>query len=215
LFMLSEFAQIGKMDSVASALAQGAGYGIQLCPVLQDINQLRAIYGDDEANTFLGMSGATFAYTPNDSETAEWMSLRSGEVVKARISVSEDRQTGPRKTVHGERERRIPRDELYNIPSFHGLVWFAGHTEPTYVYTPPYWDAKFYPDLVGRYDPDPYHLGTPAAKSGSSMMKVAAVLAALAAGMWIFGPGANSQMISSVRHHWNEGIKAFEQAYRR
>ncbi len=63
---------------VSAALAQGAGYGIQLFPVLQDINQLRAIYGKDEAHTFLGMSGATFAFTPNDPETAEWMSKRSG-----------------------------------------------------------------------------------------------------------------------------------------
>jgi type IV secretion system protein VirD4 len=216
LFLLSEFAQLGHMKPITSALGQGRGYGIQLLPVLQDINQLRTNEGKDAANTFLGMSGATFAYTPNDSETAEWMSVRSGEKVVPSVSVSEDRQTGrPSRTVRSERMRRIPRDEMYNIPPFHGLVWFAGKSEPTFVYTPPYWDAKHNPDLVGRYDPDPYHAGTPTGKSGSSLIKIAAVLAALAAGMWALGPGANSQMAWYFRHTWSDGVKAFQGPFHR
>ncbi len=41
IMLLSEFAALGRLDTVTSALAQGAGYGVQLVPVLQDINQLR------------------------------------------------------------------------------------------------------------------------------------------------------------------------------
>ena len=92
LFLLSEFAALGKLDMVATALGQGAGFGIQLFPVLQDINQLRDIYGKDAANTFLGMSGATFAFTPNDPETAEWMSKRAGDVVLPGLTVSQSAQ---------------------------------------------------------------------------------------------------------------------------
>ena len=99
LFLLSEFAQLGKLSMVSAALAQGAGYGIQLCPVLQDINQLRAIYGRDQAETFLGMSGATFAFCPNDGETAEWMSRRSGDVIEPEFSASDDPQHGARGTL--------------------------------------------------------------------------------------------------------------------
>jgi type IV secretion system protein VirD4 len=157
LFLLSEFAQLGKLSMVSSALAQGAGYGIQLFPVLQDINQLRAIYGKDEAHTFLGMSGATFAFTPNDSETAEWMSKRSGEVNGPSLSASDDPQTGARDSWRSERRRAIPPDAMFNIPEFHGLVWFAGQSAAQPVYAPPYFDARDNPDLVGRNDPDPYH----------------------------------------------------------
>jgi type IV secretion system protein VirD4 len=160
LFLLSEFAQLGKLSMVSTALAQGAGYGIQLFPVLQDINQLRAIYGKDEAHTFLGMSGATFAFTPNDPETAEWMSKRSGEVSQPGLSASDDPNTGARESWRGEKRRVYPPDDLYNIPEFHGLVWFAGQSAAQPVYTPPYWDARDNPDLVGRYDPDPYHPGS-------------------------------------------------------
>src|SRR5271168_2762426 len=112
LFLLSEFAQLGKLSMVSAALAQGAGYGIQLCPVLQDINQLRAIYGKDQAETFLGMSGATFAFCPNDGETAEWMSRRSGEVIEPALSASDDPNgpDGTRMNFSEKRERRIPPD---------------------------------------------------------------------------------------------------------
>src|SRR5271156_1804813 len=80
LFMLSEAASFGKLEPLATAMTQGAGFGIQLMQVWQDINQARAIFGRDQSNTFLGMSGATFAFAPNDPETAEWMSIRSGEI---------------------------------------------------------------------------------------------------------------------------------------
>jgi type IV secretion system protein VirD4 len=157
LFLLSEFAQLGKLSMVSAALAQGAGYGIQLFPVLQDINQLRAIYGKDEAHTFLGMSGATFAFTPNDSETAEWMSKRSGEMTVPGLTSSDDPQTGARDGWRGEKRRIYPPDDLHNIPEFHGLCWFAGQSAAQPVYAPPYFDRRDNPDLAGRFDPDPYH----------------------------------------------------------
>jgi type IV secretion system protein VirD4 len=160
LFMLSEFAQLGKMESVAACLAQGAGFGIQLCPVLQDINQLRAIYGKDEAHTFLGMSGATFSFCPNDYETAEWMSRRSGEINEPDLSAGDDPQYGARATWRTQRRRLLTPDDLHNIPEFHGMVYFAGKSRPQPVYAPPYWDARDNPDLQGRYDPDPYHAGS-------------------------------------------------------
>jgi type IV secretion system protein VirD4 len=124
LFMLSEFAQLGRMDSVAAALAQGAGYGVQLAPVLQDINQLRKIYGKDEANTFLGMSGATFAFTPNDPETAEWMSKRSGEVAEPGLSATDDLQTGARGT-HRPEKRRVYVARLLSFSLAPSLVLVA------------------------------------------------------------------------------------------
>jgi len=158
MFMLSEFAQLGKLSMVSAALAQGAGYGIQLAPiVLQDINQLRAIYGKDETNTFLGMSGATFAFAPNDWETAEWMSRRADEVTEPGLSASDDPQTGARESWRSERRRVYPPGDLFNVPEFHGLAFFAGQSRAVPVYAPPYWDARDNPDLVGRYDPDPYH----------------------------------------------------------
>jgi type IV secretion system protein VirD4 len=160
LFMLSEFAQLGKLSMVSAALAQGAGYGIQLFPVLQDINQLREIYGKDAANTFLGMCGATFAFTPNDPETAEWMSKRAGDIIIPSVTVNQSSQGDLSIGVRPERQRAVPPDDLFDIPDFHGLVFFAGQSAAQPAYAPPYWDRDGNPDLVGRYDPDPYHPGS-------------------------------------------------------
>lgn len=195
LLMLSEFAQLGQLKPIMAALGQGRGYRVQLWPVLQDINQLRTIYGRDAANTFLGMSGATFAFCPNDGETAEFMSRRSGEVVEPGLSASDDpRGGGARESWRADRRRLLPPDDLYDIPEFHGLVWFAGQSQPQPVYAPPYWDPRDNPDLVGRYDPDPYRAssGGGAARrvvrQAGKATGVAALLAALAiAGAWLLG----------------------------
>ena len=190
LFLLSEFAQLGKLSMVSAALAQGAGYGIQLCPVLQDINQLRAIYGKDQAETFLGMSGATFAFCPNDGETAEWMSRRSGEVIEPALSASDDAQQGAREGWRAERRRLLPPGDLHNIPEFHGLVFFAGRSAPLPVYAPPYFEARWNPDLAGRFDPDPYHAGSGGGDAMGKLRKLLRVpallaIAAVIAGAWL------------------------------
>jgi type IV secretion system protein VirD4 len=157
-FMLSEYAALtggSELAPITAALGQGAGYSIQLAPiVLQDINQLRAIHGKDQAETFLGMSGATFAFAPNDGQTAELMSARSGDRRYPGLSASDDPNDGARMNFSEKRERRIPPDAMYGIPPFHGLVWFAGRAEPQPVYAPPYWEI---PELRGRYSPNPYH----------------------------------------------------------
>ena len=45
VFMLSEFAALGKLKAIEAARSQGRKYGVRLWPVLQDIHQLRDLYG--------------------------------------------------------------------------------------------------------------------------------------------------------------------------
>jgi type IV secretion system protein VirD4 len=166
LFMLSEFAALGKLKPITTALGQARGYGIQLFPVLQDINQLRGIYGKDFSHTFLGMSGATLAFTPNDFETAEWMSRRSTEHYVAGPTFSDDPRGvgGARESWALQLRRLYPADSLFDLPEFHALTWFAGQGPPTPVRTRRYWEL---PWCKGRYRPDPFHLnGTPGASRG-------------------------------------------------
>ena len=44
LFLLDEFAALGRLEPVERAMGLMAGYGIQLWPILQDVHQLRALY---------------------------------------------------------------------------------------------------------------------------------------------------------------------------
>jgi type IV secretion system protein VirD4 len=186
LFLLSETAQLGKLDSLAAALAQGRGFGCQLALVLQDYSQLRTIYGPDAANTFLGMSGAIFGFTANEPQTAEWMSRRSGEVDEMGLSASDDPNgaEGARINYQHRRRRLYAPDDLFNIPPFHGLVWFAGRAQPQPVYVPPYFER---PELAGRYDPNPW---APRTGRGGTTRTARGILAAMARWSWIFNAAA-------------------------
>ena len=50
-----------------------AGYGVQLCPILQDVHQLRATYGQ-RAGTFLSNAGMLQVFGVNDHDSARLIS---------------------------------------------------------------------------------------------------------------------------------------------
>lgn len=55
-----------------------AGYGLQLWPILQDLSQLRDLYGT-RANTFVANAGVLQVFGVNDVETARWLSQALGK----------------------------------------------------------------------------------------------------------------------------------------
>ena len=70
LYLLDEFAALGHLAPVERAMGIMAGYGVQLWPILQDVHQLRATYGQ-RAGTFLSNAGVLQVFGVNDVETAE------------------------------------------------------------------------------------------------------------------------------------------------
>lgn len=78
LFMLDEFAALGHLQIIEDNWALARGYGIQIMPVFQDLNQLKAIY-DKRWETFVGNAGVITSFAPNDITTAEWLSKRMGQ----------------------------------------------------------------------------------------------------------------------------------------
>ena len=46
LFLLDEFAALGRLEAVERAMGLMAGYGLQLWPILQDMGQLKDLYGE-------------------------------------------------------------------------------------------------------------------------------------------------------------------------
>ncbi len=82
LFMLDEFAQLGHLAPMEDAFGLVRGFGVQIWPVLQDLNQLKALY-KERWETFVGNAGVVQAFAPNDLTTAEWMSQRAGEAERS------------------------------------------------------------------------------------------------------------------------------------
>ncbi|MEM9939809.1 MAG: type IV secretory system conjugative DNA transfer family protein, partial [Pseudomonadota bacterium] len=78
LFLLDEFAPLGRLEAVERAMGLMAGYGLQLWPILQDMSQLKDLYSD-RANTFIANAGVQQVFGVNDFETAKWLSQMIGQ----------------------------------------------------------------------------------------------------------------------------------------
>lgn len=77
LFLLDEFAALGRLEPVERAFGLMAGYGLQLWPILQDMHQLWSTYGKS-AGTFVSNAGLVQIFNVADVETASWVSKSIG-----------------------------------------------------------------------------------------------------------------------------------------
>lgn len=78
LFLLDEFANLGRMNPVLRAVSLLAGYGAQIWIFLQDLSQLRGTY-PEKWGTFLANADVLQAFGTNDHDTARYLSDLTGE----------------------------------------------------------------------------------------------------------------------------------------
>ena len=95
LFLLEEFHSLGHMAVIEKAAGYAAGFGVKLWAVLQDIQQLKALY-PQSWQTFLANAGAVQVFGVSDHDTTAYVSESLGEVEVSRhvANRSENRQTG-------------------------------------------------------------------------------------------------------------------------
>lgn len=79
LFLLDEFANLGRMNPVLRAVSLLAGYGAQIWMFLQDLSQLRGTY-PEKWGTFLANADVLQAFSANDYHTAQYLSNLTGEM---------------------------------------------------------------------------------------------------------------------------------------
>lgn len=113
LFLLDEFASLGRLSAVERAMGLMAGYGVQLWPILQDLSQLKVLYGES-ANTFMANSGVVQTFGVNDYETAKWLSLLLGQ--QTRYFQTSDHMGESEKNVHA-RDLLTPDEIMLLDPS--------------------------------------------------------------------------------------------------
>jgi type IV secretion system protein VirD4 len=94
LFVLDEFAAIGRMEVIEKAAGLMAGYGVKLWTILQDLGQLKRHY-KESWETFLGNAGVLQFFANADMTTLEWISKRLGqtEVMRETVGASETTNT--------------------------------------------------------------------------------------------------------------------------
>ncbi|MEM8571797.1 MAG: type IV secretory system conjugative DNA transfer family protein [Pseudomonadota bacterium] len=85
LFILDEMAALGRLTMVEQAYGLMAGFGMQLHGVVQDLSQLKRIYGDGW-ETFVGNSGVIQYFGSRDRMSAEYFSALCGETTVWNLS---------------------------------------------------------------------------------------------------------------------------------
>ena len=78
LFLMDEFANLGRMDRLLDAFALMRGFGLKFWAFVQDLNQLHDLYGD-RWQTFIANAGVIQSFGTRDSFTAEQLSRLSGQ----------------------------------------------------------------------------------------------------------------------------------------
>ncbi len=100
LFLLDEFAALGRLDPLAQAYGLMAGYGVQLWAILQDLHQLKALYGERHG-TFLANAAVTQIFNVADIDTAQWVSRALGVATETFNTYGSSTNTGSTTSLKG------------------------------------------------------------------------------------------------------------------
>jgi len=164
LALLDEFAQLGHLKAMRDAMGQSAGMGLQVLPVLQDLNQLKTHYKDGW-ETFLANTEFRMFFKSNDVFTQDYVSKLSGlQTVKVpNSSFGESSGGGTRSSSSnlslGEQSQPVLQPYEVGRIGPDEFVMFAHGVENTIRGArAPYFNKERSPELQGLYSPDPYHL---------------------------------------------------------
>ena len=150
LFLLDEFAALGRLEPVERAMGLMAGYGIQLWPILQDVHQLRALY-ERRAGTFLSNAGVLQIFGVNDHDSAKLVSDLLGQetvVFETMSRALDSEQSGISfGSQHVARPLLTP-DEVRTLREDYQLLFLAGQRPIVATKLKYYADREF----AGRFD---------------------------------------------------------------
>ena len=165
LGLLDEFkSAVGRLGVIETAMGLGAGYGLQLLPVFQNLSQLQELYPQGW-ETFLANAGFRIFFAPRDKTTSDYVSHMAGVGSVRGISKSISVRPDGGLSVgvgYSEQQRPVflPHETRSNLGPDEALVFgdFPGTGGFIRAGRRPY----FLPDKQGRnewagcYDPDPY-----------------------------------------------------------
>ncbi|TBG75810.1 type IV secretory system conjugative DNA transfer family protein (plasmid) [Rhizobium leguminosarum] len=128
LYLLDEFAALGHLAPIERAMGLMAGYGVQLWPIIQDIHQLRATYGQ-RAGTFLSNAGVLQVFGVNDHDSARLVSDLLGRetvVFNTAARALDSERTGLSFAEQHVARPLLTPDEVRNMHAKTELLFIAG-----------------------------------------------------------------------------------------
>jgi type IV secretion system protein VirD4 len=166
LLILDEFAQLGHLSSIETAMALAAGFSLKIWPILQDINQAKEIY-KDRWETFFANAGIIQVFRPNDMTSAEHFSKRAGTWTDYSETHGTSEGGSGQGGSWGRSHSRTPHSknllspmDLIGLPEALEVLFVAGSQYPVRATRHPYYSDRRY---AGQFDLDPFHAPAPAA----------------------------------------------------
>ncbi|NPV02171.1 MAG: type IV secretion system DNA-binding domain-containing protein [Brevinematales bacterium] len=127
---LDEIGTLQFLPSIVEGLTQGRSKGLSLWPAIQDIGQLKQIYGDNLTQTIVNACGTRVIFSMADYETAENFSNQIGEAEYleelAGVSISKTSDASAsidRKII---KDKVVMASEIINLPKFKFILQAAG-----------------------------------------------------------------------------------------
>lgn len=156
LFILDEFAALGRLSMVEQAYGLMAGFGMQIWGIVQDLNQLERIY-DKGWESFISNAGMINYFGSSDRKTAEYFSTLCGETTVWNFTTavsnafgtssssgsggsgsSSETHTSTDTTAATQRKLMYP-DELMRLRKGQQIVFFE-NTHPTIALKTPWFE---------------------------------------------------------------------------
>jgi type IV secretory pathway TraG/TraD family ATPase VirD4 len=152
LGVLDEFkTTVGNLNAINTLNSLGAGYGVQLITVIQNLGQLRELMPQNW-ETYLSNCGFQVYGRCRDWTTSDYLSRMSGTVETQRPSKSFGKDVSI--SVGPQAKRFLLPEETRELSDNEALVFCDGVPGVIRAGRRPYYkDPKF----AGKYDLDPYH----------------------------------------------------------
>lgn len=83
LFFIDELPSAGRLPDLQALMTQGREFGAQVVTGVQQLSHLKAAYGEQAAETLLGLNAYMALLKTGDPTTSEWMSRRVGRSLSA------------------------------------------------------------------------------------------------------------------------------------
>jgi type IV secretion system protein VirD4 len=129
LMLMDEFTAMGRVDVWAKRISISASYGVRDLCIVQSRAQLRAAYGDHDAENFITNHGAQIVFAPREQSDANQYSEMLGFKTVRKEHRSTSRGNGSRQvsTSHTEERRALllPQ-EIKELPGDEELIFYEG-----------------------------------------------------------------------------------------
>jgi len=147
---LDELANVIPIEDLPSLASQGAGRGVNLLSIVQDLSQLRARYGSDRAHSILNNHACKLILPGvSDPETTELISRLLGRSAYTDVQVSRAPDGRETRSYSVRHDHLAPPDALRQLRSGTAIVVYRGRP-PAVVRMRPWFTVERYRRMAAR-----------------------------------------------------------------